>query len=134
MANLQLIIVTPEATIRDERVDFVAVPLFDGELGIAPKHAPFIGRLGYGELRFTIEGKTERYYVDGGFVQMVGDQVSILTNRAVLASTLSVNTAREQLASARQRKTTTPESMALREKAETQARAMIRVAEHAGKK
>lgn len=37
MANLQLIIVTPEATIRDERVDFVAVPLFDGELGIAPK-------------------------------------------------------------------------------------------------
>ncbi len=134
MANLQLIIVTPEATIRDERVDFVAVPLFDGELGIAPKHSPFIGRLGYGELRFIVDGKTERYYVDGGFVQMVGDQVSILTNRAVPASTLSVNTAREQLASARQRKTNTPESMALREKAEIQARAMIRVAEHAGKK
>jgi F-type H+-transporting ATPase subunit epsilon len=134
MAILHLIIVTPEATVRDEQVEFVTVPLFDGELGIAPKHSPFIGRLGYGELRFRQEGKTERYYVDGGFVQMVGDTVSVLTNRAVPAVNLNPNTAREQLAAARARKVTTPEAMALRDKAETQARAIIRVAEHAGKK
>lgn len=133
MATLHLVIVTPEATVRDEQVEFVTVPLFDGELGIAPKHAPFIGRLGYGELRFKLAGKTERYYVDGGFVQMVGDSVSVLTNRAVLATNLNAAAAREQLAAARQRKANTPESMALRDRAETQARAIIRVAEHAKK-
>lgn len=133
MATLHLIIVTPEATVRDEHVEFVTVPLFDGELGIAPKHAPFIGRLGYGELRFQFAGKTERYYVDGGFVQMVGDSVSVLTNRAVLATTLNAAAAREQLVAARQRKANTPESIALRDRAETQARAIIRVAEHAKK-
>ena len=134
MATLHLIIVTPEATVRDEQVSFVTVPLFDGELGIAPKHAPFIGRLGYGELRFDLNGKTERFYVDAGFVQMVGDSVSVLTNRAVPAASLSAAAGREQLAAARQRKAHSPESLALREKAETQARAIIRVAEHAGKK
>ena len=31
--------------------EFVALPLYDGEIGILPGRAPLIGRLGYGELR-----------------------------------------------------------------------------------
>ena len=45
------VVVTPEATVLDTPADFVALPLFDGECGVAPGHAPMIGRLGYGELR-----------------------------------------------------------------------------------
>ncbi len=44
MAQLQCIVVTPEATVLDEMVDFVALPLYDGEIGIAPGRAPLIGR------------------------------------------------------------------------------------------
>ena len=43
------------------------LPLYDGELGVAPGHTPMIGRLGYGELRIVFEGQTARFYVDGGF-------------------------------------------------------------------
>ncbi len=49
--KLHCIVVTPEQTVLDEPADFVALPLFDGEIGIAPGHSPMIGRLGYGEMR-----------------------------------------------------------------------------------
>ncbi len=48
--KLQCVVVTPEKTLFDDWVDFVALPLFDGELGVMPGRAPLIGRLGFGEL------------------------------------------------------------------------------------
>ena len=38
-------VVTPETTVLDTSAFFVALPLFDGEIGIAPAHSPMIGRL-----------------------------------------------------------------------------------------
>ena len=43
---MQCIVVTPERTLYDRPADFVALCLFDGEIGIAPGHTPMIGRLG----------------------------------------------------------------------------------------
>lgn len=124
---LQCVIVTPEATVREGSAQFVAVPLFDGELGIAPLHSPMIGRLGYGELRILDGGKTERLYVDGGFVQVTGNTVYILTNRAIPADKLDRNSAEEQLKSARTKPANTAELLAVRERQISQARAQLRV-------
>src|SRR5437763_2455271 len=83
--RLQCVVVTPERTLFDHLVDFVALPLYDGELGVLPGRTPLIGRLGFGELR-TKEGTTaHRYFVDGGFVQVRDDVVTVLTNRATPA-------------------------------------------------
>lgn len=130
--HLSLIVVTPEATVLEETAEFVAVSLFDGEIGIAPLHSPLIGRLGYGEMRVTHDGRVERYYLDGGFVQVVDNVVSVLTGRALPAGSLSAQAAAEQLAEARRRPSNTPELMALRDRAEQQARAQLHVARHAG--
>ena len=129
--KLQCIVVTPESTVLDQQADFVALPLYDGEIGIAPGHSPMIGRLGYGELRVVSGGQTQRYYVDGGFVQVAGNVVSVLTNRAVAAESLDPQVAAERLRAARQKKATSEEELALREKLEQQARAELRVAERA---
>src|SRR5256885_13558178 len=91
--RMQCIIVTPEATVLDEPAEFVALPLYDGEIGIAPQHAPMLGRLGYGEMRVKQGGASKRYYVDGGFVEVAGDVVSVLTQRAVPADKLSADVA-----------------------------------------
>lgn len=128
--ELQLIVVTPEATVLDEKAQFVALPLYDGEIGIAPLHSPMIGRLGYGEMRVKRDGRTDRYYVDGGFVQVVENVVSVLTARAISARSLDAESAGEQLAEARRRPANTPELMTLRDRAEQQARAQLRVARH----
>jgi F-type H+-transporting ATPase subunit epsilon len=132
MAQLQCIVVTPESTVLDEQVDFVALPLFDGEIGIAPGHSPLIGRLGYGELRLVAGGKAQRYYVDAGFVQVSANVVSVLTNRALPAAAVDARAAAEHLAQARARKANNPELLAIRDRQEQQARAQMRVAAQTG--
>jgi len=131
MAQLQCIVVTPESTVGDETAEFVALPLYDGEIGIAPGHAPLIGRLGYGEMRITQGGRVVRFYVDGGFVEVIGDVVSVLTGRAVAASELDAAVVQEALDTARARPANTPELLAQRDRAVAQSRAQLRVARRA---
>jgi F-type H+-transporting ATPase subunit epsilon len=125
---LRCIVVTPEATALDTDADFVALPLFDGEAGVLPGRAPLIGRLGYGELRVRIGSATRRYYVDGGFVQVADNLVSVLTNRALPADALNAGAAAEQLRTALARRAAGREEMAIRDRLIAQARGQLRVA------
>ena len=129
--TLQCIIVTPEATILDRAADFVALPLFDGEVGIAPGRAPMIGRLGFGELRVRSGNETQRYYVDGGFVQVVENVVSVLTNRAIPATALNVAALEQQLQTAISSHAAGTAEMAIRDRHVAQVRGQLRVATHA---
>ena len=128
---MQCIVVTPERTVRDEPAEFVAVTLFDGELGIAPGHTPLLGRLGFGEMRITRSEHTDHYYIEGGFVEVLDDVVTVLTNRALAADRIDEEVAEEQLHSALAKEAHTPELMAVRQRAIAQSRAQIRVAERA---
>jgi F-type H+-transporting ATPase subunit epsilon len=125
---MQCILVTPEATLRDEPADFVALPLFDGEIGIAPGHSPMIGRLGYGEMRIKRGEETVRFYVEGGFVQVLTNSVSVLSNRALPAENIDAAAAEELLHSALSRPAHTPELLATRQRVMDQARAQLLVA------
>ena len=129
MSELQCTVVTPEQTVFDESADFVALTLYDGEIGIAPGHAPMIGRLGFGEVRITGRGEPVRYYTEGGFVEVNGNVVSVLTSRAIPAAELDEAVCKEQLAAARARESNTPELMTARDRAVAQSRARLRVAE-----
>ena len=131
-ATLHCIVVTPEATELETPADFVALPLYDGEVGIAPGRAPLIGRMGYGELRVRYKNETIRYYVDGGFVQVANNVVSVLTNRALLASGLEPSAAEEQLRTALSRPAAGTEEMAIRDRLILQSRGQLRAASHAG--
>jgi F-type H+-transporting ATPase subunit epsilon len=128
MPALTCTVVTPEQTALETTADFVALPLFDGEIGIAPNHSPLIGRLGYGEMRITSGGTTTRYYVDGGFVQVADNVVAVLTNRAVPASKLDPVAAETQLRTALERPANSPELFEIRDRQVAQARAQIRTA------
>ncbi|MBT4692544.1 MAG: F0F1 ATP synthase subunit epsilon [Planctomycetaceae bacterium] len=79
--TLHCIVVTPEETAFEMDADSIIVPLFDGEKGVMTSHAPMIGRLGNGALTLTTGGTTESHYVEGGFIQVLDNVVSILTNR-----------------------------------------------------
>jgi F-type H+-transporting ATPase subunit epsilon len=127
---LQCVVVTPEQAVLDERCDFVALPMYDGELGVLPGRAPLIGRLGYGELRTRRGARTERYYVDGGFAQVRGDVVTVLTPRALRAGELSVPRAAEALDAALA-PGKTPEDQDRQLRAQERARAQLRLARRA---
>ncbi len=70
--------------------------MYDGELGILKGRAPLIGRLGFGQLRLSNDAN-DRYFIDGGFVQVENDVVSILTARAVKPDKLNADEIREEL-------------------------------------
>lgn len=95
---MKCIVVTPEKTVLSQDSTFVVLPLFDGECGILPNHAPLIARLGAGELRLTsTNGQLLQYYVEGGFVEVLGDTVALLTMYALPAKDLDLTEAEQEL-------------------------------------
>jgi F-type H+-transporting ATPase subunit epsilon len=121
--QLRCVIVTPERALFDEAADFVALPLFDGEIGFLPGRAPLVGRMGCGELRIKQGNNTLRFYVDGGFVQVRADVVSVLTARALPAVEVTADRVREA-----EEKAAAAKSPDERLKAEARTRAMERMA------
>src|ERR1700730_11090565 len=85
---LHCVVVTPERALLDEPADFIALPLYDGELGVLPGRAPLIGRLGCGELRIRRGNTTQRFFIDSGFAQVRDNTVTVLTGRAVKAEAI----------------------------------------------
>jgi len=81
---LRVSVVSPEAVLFEGEASEVVAPAFDGEVGILTGHAPMITVLGQGTLR--LEGATPaRFEVSGGFVQVVDNQVRVVTEKAALA-------------------------------------------------
>ncbi len=129
MSDLRCVIVTPERTEVDVTATSVVVPLFDGEMGILKNHSPLVGRLGYGVLRVTgTSGSVDKYFIEGGFVQVADNVVSVLTDRVVKQEAVTSALATEAMNAALALPNSSPEQTALRDKATARARAMQRVA------
>jgi F-type H+-transporting ATPase subunit epsilon len=75
---LHVALVSPERIVFEGDVDSVRAPAFDGELGILPKHAPMVTMLGTGIIHLG----ASQFKVEGGVLQVVDDQVRVITERA----------------------------------------------------
>ena len=125
--QLQCIVVTPEKAVLDDTVDFVAVPMYDGEMGVLPGRAAMIGRLGNGELRTRKGTVVQRMYVEGGFVEVRDNVVTVLTQKALPDSALSVTAAKAELEQALQ-PTKDQAAQASQQVKQARARAKLRLA------
>ena len=123
--QLRLVLVTPETTLVDTAARSIMLPLFDGQFGVLPGRAPAVGRLGTGELRFDGDGGTQRYFIDGGFLQIKGSVVTVLTHEAKPTSALSADAAQQALEQANQLVATTDEAAAAKQHAQERARRML---------
>ncbi|MGI6400981.1 MAG: ATP synthase F1 subunit epsilon [Thermoguttaceae bacterium] len=129
---MKCVAITPEKTVFDQEVKFVVVPLYDGEYGVGANHSPVVGRLGVGELRLTLADKSmEHWYVEGGFVEVANNVVTLLTNRACKLQTLDLREARKEFADARALPSNTPELTEIKIETVDRARAKLRAAEKA---
>jgi len=79
---LKVSVISPERVLYEGEARGLVAPAFDGEMGILPMHAPLMTLLGKGVLRVdTVDGE-RRFGVDGGFLQVVDNQVRVVTERA----------------------------------------------------
>lgn len=131
--DLRCVVVTPERALLDVPAQFVALPMYDGEVGILPGRAALIGRLGYGELRIRQGTKTSHLFVDGGFVQVRNNTVTVLTARALKAEEIKPDAARHALEAAieAQKKAVGTEAQEEQVRAQEKARQQLRIATHA---
>lgn len=83
MAALHCVITSPEGLIFEGEAKSVVVPAADGELGVLPRHAPLVGMLGAGEVRVepASGGQKIRFFLDGGFIQVLKDRVTVLATQ-----------------------------------------------------
>ena len=73
-------IITAERQVYSDEVDLVIAPGIDGELGILPKHAPLMTMLKPGELTVRKDGEDIYIAVSGGFMEVLGNRVSVLAD------------------------------------------------------
>jgi F-type H+-transporting ATPase subunit epsilon len=83
---MHLDIVTPDRKVVVGESTDVVVPALEGEMEVLPGHAPVLSLLGTGILSFVHAGKTTRLMVSGGFVEVDGDNVTLMCEAAALAS------------------------------------------------
>lgn len=131
--GIRCVIVTPETTVLDSLARSVTLPLEDGQRGIARGHAPFIGRLGAGEVRIVGEqggpaDAVRRVFVEGGFVEVAHDLVTVITQRAVAAERLDAAAARAELEKISGSPAAGDEAIDAKLRAEQAARALVRSA------
>jgi F-type H+-transporting ATPase subunit epsilon len=82
-------IVSAEGQIFSGEATMVFVPGSEGELGIAPRHAPLLTMLKAGEVRVQAEGQEEQaFYVGGGALEVQPHMVSVLADTAARAHDL----------------------------------------------
>ncbi len=91
---LRLEILTPERRVYEEIVDEVIAPGSEGYLGILPHHAPLLTGLGAGEFRVKRGGVEQVLAVFGGFMDVRGDRVTVLTDAAERAEEIDDQQAR----------------------------------------
>jgi F-type H+-transporting ATPase subunit epsilon len=90
MANtIQVDIVSAEGEIYSGAAKMVFLPAKEGEMGVAPRHAPLLALLKAGEVRVqTVEGPELSFYVGGGALEVQPTKVTVLADTAARAADL----------------------------------------------
>ncbi len=79
---MRVTVIAPESAVFEGAADSVIAPAFDGEVGILPRHAPFMTLLGEGRLTVRQGETSHAFHVRGGFFQVVRDNVRVVAEQA----------------------------------------------------
>lgn len=119
---------TPEQEVFSREVTYVDLPAHDGQVGILVNHAPLLVKLGYGALRLKDAGGGETaMFVGGGFAQVKGGGVEVLTDEARGLDELTADEAREAMSQAEGLTRATPAEAARKERETARAHALQRL-------
>ena len=101
--TLHLEIVTAGGAAVDTQAQQVTLPLADGEAGVLPGHAPLLGALVSGVVRYTSGGAEHYCAVSPGTVNVAANTVTVLARTAEPAPDIDLPRAEAAQARARAR-------------------------------
>ena len=84
--TFQVDVVSPEATVWSGEAIIVIARTPEGELGIMADHEPLMAAVATGPVEIATEaGERTTIGVHGGFIQVVDNQMTLITDRAEVA-------------------------------------------------
>ncbi|MFK7788342.1 MAG: F0F1 ATP synthase subunit epsilon [Phycisphaeraceae bacterium] len=75
-------LITPEQEVFEKEASYIDLPAHDGQMGFMANRAPLLVKLGEGLLTVTCSGEEIKVQISGGFAQMKGNKLAILTDKA----------------------------------------------------
>lgn len=93
MKTIKVSVVTPDGPVYDADVEMVSTKAKSGELGIMAGHVPMVAPLDIAAVRLKREGQTDYVAVNGGFLEVRPDAVTILAQSAEKAESIDLDRA-----------------------------------------
>lgn len=120
-------LVTPSEKVIDAAVTYASVPMWDGQRGVMHGTSALVGKLGFGELRLDLAtGGSKRWFVDGGFMQNVNNELTLLASGAIAREEMKPEEIKAELAEANARKPSA--AVEMKKITEDRQRAMAKLA------
>ena len=80
---MHLTIITPDRQVFEGEVDSATFPGEDGSFQVLNNHAPLVSALGRGEIRYRGKGGNSSVTVEGGVVEVLKNNISVLAERVI---------------------------------------------------
>ena len=95
---MQVELVSPEAVLFSGECSQVVTRTVDGDIAFLDNHAPFIGALDIGQTQLWATDGVISLAINGGFVEVSGNAVTILSDGAMAAQEVDPSEAESDLA------------------------------------
>ncbi|SET65843.1 ATP synthase F1 subcomplex epsilon subunit [Oceanobacillus limi] len=94
MKTLTVSVVTPDGPVMEDSFEMVSCKAENGELGILPGHIPLVAPLAINVVRLINGSDEQKLAINGGFLEVRPDKVTILAQSAEKPSDIDVERAR----------------------------------------
>lgn len=102
--SFHLSVLTPEGSVLESEVVYVALPAANGSMGVMYHHAPLVAALDTGIMKVRYPDQRTVYYALGeGFLEVKANHVSVLSDFLNEAGEVDIERARKALARAKER-------------------------------
>ena len=100
--NLQLELVSADRVVWSGEATMVLARTTDGEIGVLANHTPVLSVLLPSAVEITVpDGERQYAVIDGGFLSVANNRISVLAEHAQLAKEVDLEAARRDLDEAR---------------------------------
>ena len=127
MTTMRLEIITAERQVYADDVEIVVAPGVEGQLGILPHHAPLMTALQPGEIMVRKGGQPSYLAVTGGFMEVIGNRVTILADACERSDEIDEARAQEAVQRARERMASRESDLELEQAVTTIRQAQVRL-------
>jgi F-type H+-transporting ATPase subunit epsilon len=95
--KLNLEVVSPERLIMSKLVDMVSISGTEGDFGVFPGHTALVSSIRPGLLQIEVGKNIEKFFISGGFIEVIEDKVSILATDVTSSNDINVSECEDKI-------------------------------------